>query len=61
MSSKEITVPELAKRLRRSIPYVQSLIRKGTIRGCKGDKRWVTTLAALEEYLAKQGQCKTEK
>ena len=54
MSSKEITVPELAKRLERSIPYVQSLIRKGTIRGHKESKGWVTTAAAVEEYLAKR-------
>ena len=58
MPTKEITVPELAKRLGRSIPYTQSLIRKGTIRGHKISKGWVTTSAAVEEYLAKLAKTK---
>jgi hypothetical protein len=54
MPSKQITVPELAKLLDRSIPYAQALIRKGKIRGHKGSNGWVTTSAAVEDYLAKR-------
>jgi excisionase family DNA binding protein len=54
MASREITVPELAKRLGCSIPLAQALIRKGKIRGRKAARGWVTTTAAVEAYLAKR-------
>jgi hypothetical protein len=60
MPSKEITVPELAKRLGRSIPYTQSLIRTGKIRGHKCASGWVTTVAAIEDYLAKRAVSSTQ-
>ncbi len=49
-ASQEIYVPELARRLRGSIPRAQSLIRSGRIRGRKTTRGWVTTEAALEYY-----------
>jgi hypothetical protein len=54
MPTKEITVPELAKRLDCSIPRAQALIRTGAIRGRKGSSGWVTTPAAIEAYLDKR-------
>ena len=55
MASKEITVPELAKRLECSIPHAQALIRTGKIHGRKGVSGWLTTVGAIETYLAKRG------
>ena len=49
-SPREITVPELAKRLGCSIPHAQALIRTGRIPGRKTLRGWVTTIAALEKY-----------
>ena len=54
MTAKEITVPELAKRLGCSIPRAQALIRTGAIRGRKGPSGWVTTSAAVETCLTKR-------
>jgi excisionase family DNA binding protein len=54
MAAKEITVPELAKRLGCSVPHAQALIRTGKIRGRKVARGWVTTPAAVEAYLAKR-------
>ena len=54
MGAKELTVPELAKRLGCSIPRAQALIRTGTIGGRKGTSGWLTTPAAVEAYLAKR-------
>ncbi len=52
-SSREIGVPELAYRMGCSIPLAQSLIRTGRIPGRKTPRGWVTTLQAMEEYLAR--------
>jgi len=49
-SSREISVPELAKRLGCSIPHAQALIRTGRIPGHKNSRGWVTTVAAVEKY-----------
>lgn len=54
MSSKQITVPELAKLLDCSIPRAQASIRTGAIRGRKGSNGWVTTSTAIEAYLDKR-------
>jgi Helix-turn-helix domain len=54
MTSREITVPELAKRLGCSIPHAQALIRTGKIRGRKAARGWVTTTTAVEACLAKR-------
>ena len=59
MGEKIITVPELAKRLGRSIPYVQALIRTKKIPGRKTAAGWVTTQAAVENYLNKYAQSKS--
>ncbi len=48
----EVCVPELAKRLGRSIPYAQALIRTGRISGCKTARGWMTTAAAVDKYVA---------
>ena len=50
-STRKIYVPELAQRLHCSIPRAQSLIRSGRIRGRKTARGWVTTEAAVENYL----------
>lgn len=50
-SSREISVPELAKRLGCNIPRAQALVRTGRIPGCKTARGWVTTVAAVEKYL----------
>lgn len=60
MPTKEITVPELAKRLGCSIPRAQALIRTGAIRGRKVASGWVTTPAAVEVYLAKRANPTTK-
>jgi hypothetical protein len=49
-STREITVPELAKRLACTIPHAQALIRTGRIPGRKTLRGWVTTVAAVEKY-----------
>ncbi len=49
--SREITVPELAKRLGCTIPHAQYLIRTQRLPGRKSSRGWVTTEAALEKYL----------
>lgn len=49
--SRRISVPELAKRLNCSIPHAQHLIRTQRIPGIKDTCGWVTTEAALEQYL----------
>jgi hypothetical protein len=54
MQSKEITVPELAKRLGCDIPRAQALIRTGVIRGHKATNGWVTTPAAVEAFIEKR-------
>ena len=54
MAAKEITVPELAKRLGCSIPHAQALVRSGKIRGRKVTRGWVTTPAAVDAYIAKR-------
>ena len=54
MAAKEITVPELAKRLGCSIPHAQALIRKGEMRGRKVARGWVTTTAEVDAYIAKR-------
>ena len=59
-SLREISVPELAKLLGRSVPYAQALIRSGRIPGHKNSRGWVTTAAAVEKYL-KAGPGKQEK
>lgn len=51
-SSREISVPQLAKRLECSIPHAQALIRTGRIPGRKTARGWVTTVEAVERYLA---------
>ncbi len=51
---REISVPQLAQHLGCSLPYAQSLIRRGSIRGRKTPRGWVTTSAALEAYLVKR-------
>ncbi len=53
-AQREISVPQLAQRLGCTVPYAQSLIRRGSIRGRKTPRGWVTTSAALEAYLAKR-------
>jgi hypothetical protein len=58
-SSRESSVPELAKRLGRSILYAQALIRTGRIPGPKNGRGWVTTAAAGERYLAKHSALQT--
>ena len=50
-SSREISVPDLARRLGCSIPHAQRLIRTGRIRGRKTPRGWVTTTDAAEAYL----------
>ncbi len=55
----DISVPQLAQRLGCSVPYAQSLIRRGSIRGRKTPRGWVTTSAALEVYLLKRNGGKT--
>lgn len=54
MPSKEITVPQLAKRLGSDIPRAQAFIRMGKIHGRNGINGWVATPAAVETYLAKR-------
>lgn len=49
--SREITVPELAKRLGCTIPHAQYLIRTQRLPGRKSLRGWVTTEAALDDYL----------
>jgi hypothetical protein len=49
-ASQAIYVPELARRLRCSIPRAQSLIRSGRIRGRKTARGWATSEAAVEAY-----------
>jgi len=61
MATKELTVPELAKRLECSIPRAQALIRTGAIRGRKGANGWVTTPADVEAFLAKRERMKLGK
>lgn len=60
MSSNQITVPELAKLLDCNIPRAQALIHTGTIRGRKDASGWVTTPAAVEDYLAKRANPATK-
>lgn len=60
MPTKEITVPELAKRLNCSIPRAQALIRTGALCGCKGSNGWVTTSTAVDDYLAKRANRATK-
>jgi hypothetical protein len=55
----DISVPQLAQRLGCTVPYAQSLIRRGSIRGRKTPRGWVTTPAALEVYLSKRNGAKT--
>ncbi len=55
----EISVPQLAQRLGCTVPYAQSLIRRGSIRGRKTPRGWVTTCAAVDVYLLKRNGGKT--
>lgn len=49
-ASREISVPELARRLHCSMPRAESLIRSGRIRGRNTARGWITTAAAVECY-----------
>lgn len=49
-ASRDITVPELAKRLGCSIPHAQALIRTGRIPGHRNSRGWVTTVAEVEKH-----------
>ena len=49
--SREISVPDLARRLGCTIPHAQRLIRTGRIRGRKTACGWVTTIEAAQAYL----------
>jgi hypothetical protein len=53
-SSREISIPTVAKRLGCTIPYAQTLVRTGRIPGRKTARGWVTTIAVVKEYLAKR-------
>jgi hypothetical protein len=56
MDLREVTVPELAKRLGCSIPHAQALIRTGQIRGHKENHGWVTTTLEVEVYLDRRAR-----
>jgi hypothetical protein len=51
-TKREISVPEVAKRLDCTIPHAQSLIRNRRIPGRKTERGWVTTVAAVDAYIA---------
>jgi hypothetical protein len=52
-ATREIGVPELAYHLGCTIPVAQALVRTGRISGHKAARGWVTTLEAMNGYLAR--------